>query len=31
MFIAEKLYFGNDQLPLVREVLLRGQGNESSL
>ena len=31
MFIADKLYFGNDQLPLVREVLLRGQGNESSL
>ena len=31
MFIADKLYFGNDQLPLVREVLLRRQGNESSL
>ena len=31
MFITDKLYFGNDQLPLVREVLLRGQGNESSL
>ena len=24
MFIADKLYFGNDQLPLVREALLRG-------
>ena len=31
MFITDKLYFGNDQLPLVREVLLRGQGKESSL
>ena len=31
MFITDKLYFGNDQLPLVREVLLRGQSNESSL
>ena len=31
LFIAYKLYFGNDQLPLVRDVLLRGQANESSL
>ena len=31
MFIADKLYFGNDQLPLIRGVLLRGQSNESSL
>jgi 2-hydroxychromene-2-carboxylate isomerase len=31
LFIADKLYFGNDQLPLVRDILLRGQGNESSL
>ena len=31
MFITDKLYFGNDQLPLVREVLLRRQGKESSL
>ena len=25
LFIADKLYFGNDQLPLVRDILLRGQ------
>jgi 2-hydroxychromene-2-carboxylate isomerase len=31
VFIDDKLYFGNDQLPLVRDVLLRGQRNESSL
>jgi 2-hydroxychromene-2-carboxylate isomerase len=31
LFIADQLYFGNDQLPLVRDVLLRGQTNESSL
>ena len=24
LFIADKLYFGNDQLPLVRDILLRG-------
>jgi 2-hydroxychromene-2-carboxylate isomerase len=30
MFIANKLYFGNDQLPLVREVLLDGQPSEST-
>ena len=30
MFITDKLYFGNDQLPLVREVLLGGQPSEST-
>lgn len=25
LFIDDKLYFGNDQLPLVRDILLRGQ------
>ncbi|MDA8678731.1 2-hydroxychromene-2-carboxylate isomerase [Luminiphilus sp.] len=30
LFIADKLYFGNDQLPLVRDILLRGQPSESS-
>ena len=30
LFIADKLYFGNDQLPLVRDVLLRGQPSEST-
>ena len=25
LFIADKLYFGNDQLPLVRDILLRGR------
>ena len=31
LFIADKLYFGNDQLPLVRDVLLHGQRSETSL
>ena len=31
VFVADKLYFVNDQLPLIRGVLLRGQSNESSL
>ncbi len=31
LFIAGKLYFGNDQLPLVRDILLRGLNHESSL
>lgn len=30
LFIADKLYFGNDQLPLVRDILLRSQPSESS-
>jgi len=29
MFITGKLYFGNDQLPLVREALLRGLTSET--
>jgi len=30
VFIADKLYFGNDQLPLVRATLLRGDTGASS-
>ena len=31
LFIADKLYFGNDQLPLVRDILLREENSESPL